>query len=780
MRCFRVLLLSCILLLNHHKLISANFVLGEKQSLLIAFDKQESPVVHTALEIFCSDYAKVFGDSCRVVGNAAKLLVGTVGVSQVVEQLPIRTKKLKRLSQGFLIKVLDDGTLVVVGSDAHGTAYGLMELSRLIGVSPWEWWADVTPERQENFVLHKGYETLQSPSVEYRGIFINDEDWGLMPWSYRTYEQGHPKGVIGPMTHERVFELMLRLRVNLFWPAMHECTHPFFLTEGNREVAARYGIYIGGSHCEPMASSTAGEWPLRGNGAYDYVNNADAVRDFWQQRVREVAGQEVIYTVGMRGVHDGKMQGAKTIIEQKNVLQSVIADQRQLLKEHVNADVTKVPQVFIPYKEVLDVYHAGLQVPEDITLMWCDDNYGYIRHFPTKEERSRVGGNGIYYHVSYWGRPHDYLWLCTVSPGLIHQQMTAAYDNGIRKMWVLNVGDIKPCEYQIELFMDMAWNIQAVREEGVEQHLKNFMTREFGVKNANELQPTLLEHYRLAYIRKPEFMGNTRVEEKTPEYKIVKDLPWSEAYIRQRMSAYERLSDDVERIAKNIRTDRKTAYYQLVQYPVQATAQMNIKHLSAQLARHRLVEWHVSDAAHDSIVALTRRYNDEKWNGIMDMCPRRLPVFAQVKHEQIDAPLSADVQPIMTVNAAEIINDETLLCPFLGYSGQSAKLPKGKTLSFTLDVALPDTVVVQLYFVPTHPIENDLRVRVTFDDEDLGTVSYKTQGRSEEWKQNVLRNQSVKDMICKPAKRSNHQLKITALDDGIILDRIQAFVHKSE
>ena len=780
MRCFRVLLLSCILLLNHHKLISANFVLGEKQSLLIAFDKQESPVVHTALEIFCSDYAKVFGDSCRVVGNAAKLLVGTVGVSQVVEQLPIRTKKLKRLSQGFLIKVLDDGTLVVVGSDAHGTAYGLMELSRLIGVSPWEWWADVTPERQENFVLYKGYETLQSPSVEYRGIFINDEDWGLMPWSYRTYEQGHPKGVIGPMTHERVFELMLRLRVNLFWPAMHECTHPFFLTEGNREVAARYGIYIGGSHCEPMASSTAGEWPLRGNGAYDYVNNADAVRDFWQQRVREVAGQEVIYTVGMRGVHDGKMQGAKTIIEQKNVLQSVIADQRQLLKEHVNADVTKVPQVFIPYKEVLDVYHAGLQVPEDITLMWCDDNYGYIRHFPTKEERSRVGGNGIYYHVSYWGRPHDYLWLCTVSPGLIHQQMTAAYDNGIRKMWVLNVGDIKPCEYQIELFMDMAWNIQAVREEGVEQHLKNFMTREFGVKNANELQPTLLEHYRLAYIRKPEFMGNTRVEEKTPEYKIVKDLPWSEAYIRQRMSAYERLSDDVERIAKNIRTDRKTAYYQLVQYPVQATAQMNIKHLSAQLARHRLVEWHVSDAAHDSIVALTRRYNDEKWNGIMDMCPRRLPVFAQVKHEQIDAPLSADVQPIMTVNAAEIINDETLLCPFLGYSGQSAKLPKGKTLSFTLDVALPDTVVVQLYFVPTHPIENDLRVRVTFDDEDLGTVSYKTQGRSEEWKQNVLRNQSVKDMICKPAKRSNHQLKITALDDGIILDRIQAFVHKSE
>ena len=233
-------------------------------------------------------------------------------------------------------------------------------------------------------------------------------------------------------------------------------------------------------------------------------------------------------------------------------------------------------------------------------------------------------------------------------------------------MWVLNVGDIKPCEYQIELFMDMAWNIQAVSEVGVEQHLKNFMTREFGAKNACELLPTLLEHYRLAYIRKPEFMGNTRVEEKAPVYKIVKDLPWSETYIRQRKSAYERLSDDVERIAKNITTDRKTAYYQLVQYPVQASAQMNIKHLSAQLARHGLAEWRVSDAAYDSIVVLTQRYNDVKWEGIMDMHPRRLPVFAQVKREQTDVPLSADVQPIVTINATDITNDEVLLCPLLG------------------------------------------------------------------------------------------------------------------
>ena len=197
---------------------------------------------------------------------------------------------------------------------------------------------------------------------------------------------------------------------------MHECTQPFFLTKGNREVAKKFGIYIGGSHCEPMASSTAGEWSRRGKGEYDYVNNSTSVRNFWEERVKEVDGQEILYTVGMRGVHDGAMNGARTVEEQKRVLERVFADQRSLLQQYVNKDVTKVPQVFIPYKEVLDVYNAGLEVPEDIALMWCDDNYGYIKHFPTEAERARKGGNGIYYHVSYWGRPHDYLWLGYIQP----------------------------------------------------------------------------------------------------------------------------------------------------------------------------------------------------------------------------------------------------------------------------------------------------------------------------------------------------------------------------
>ena len=431
---FSVLALVAVTLFAQGK--QKDFVLQSGQPVAIACSGSEAPVVRTSLDLLSRDLQTVLSATAHVDTNTGNILVGTIGQSKLIEQAGIDISVLKNKKQAFLLTVSEDGKLVVAGSDSHGTAYGILEISRLLGVSPWEWWADVTPEKKETFRLSSSFRELQSPSVEYRGIFINDEDWGLMPWSNKTYEPSDVKGEIGPRTNERIFELLLRLRANTYWPAMHECTLPFFLTKGNREAAKKYGIFMGASHCEPMACSAAGEWRIRGKGAYDYVNNSPAVYQFWEDRVKEVAGQEILYTLGMRGVHDGKMQGAKTVEEQKAVLDRVFVDQRGLLEKYVNKDVTQVPQVFIPYKEVLDIYHAGLQVPEDVTLMWCDDNYGYIRHFPTAEERARKGGNGVYYHVSYWGRPHDHLWLSTMSPSLIYQQMKQAYDQGIQKMWI--------------------------------------------------------------------------------------------------------------------------------------------------------------------------------------------------------------------------------------------------------------------------------------------------------------------------------------------------------
>lgn len=756
-----------------------DFVLQSGRPVAIACSGSEAPVVRTSLDLLSRDLQTVLSATAHIDTNTGNILVGTIGQSKLIEQAGIDISALKNKKQAFMLAVSEDGKLVVAGSDSHGTAYGILEISRLLGVSPWEWWADVTPEKKEMFRLSGKFRELQSPSVEYRGIFINDEDWGLMPWSNKTYEPSDVKGEIGPRTNERIFELLLRLRANTYWPAMHECTLPFFLTKGNREAAKKYGIFMGASHCEPMACNAAGEWKIRGKGAYDYVNNSPAVYQFWENRVKEVAGQEILYTLGMRGVHDGKMQGAKTVEEQKAVLDRVFVDQRGLLEKYVNKDVTQVPQVFIPYKEVLDIYHAGLQVPEDVTLMWCDDNYGYIRHFPTAEERARKGGNGVYYHVSYWGRPHDHLWLSTMSPSLIYQQMKQAYDQGIQKMWILNVGDIKPAEYQIELFMDMAWNLDKVSSEGVTAHLKHWLERELGTSCAKAILPVMQEHYRLAHIRKPEFMGNTREEEKNPVYREVKDLPWSEREINERLNAYSELSETVEKAASKVPADRQSAYFELVKYPVQAAAQMNRKLLYAQLARHDKADWEKSDAAYDSIAALTQHYNsleNGKWNRMMDFKPRKLPVFNRVERNAATAPMTADRKAACQWNGAEAKKGNAIVCEGLGYEGKAAEIRKGDALTFSFGNLKTDSVEVDIRLLPNHPVHGDkLRFSVSLDGAEPEVIAYETKGRSEEWKENVLRNQAIRKIVLPVTGKKSHQLVIKALDEGVILDQVMLY-----
>ena len=756
-----------------------DFVLQSGRPVAIACSGSEAPVVRTSLDLLSRDLQTVLSATAHIDTNTGNIIVGTIGQSKLIEQAGIDISALKNKKQAFMLAVSEDGKLVVAGSDSHGTAYGILEISRLLGVSPWEWWADVTPEKKETFRLSGKFRELQSPSVEYRGIFINDEDWGLMPWSNKTYEPSDVKGEIGPRTNERIFELLLRLRANTYWPAMHECTLPFFLTKGNREAAKKYGIFMGASHCEPMACNAAGEWKIRGKGAYDYVNNSPAVYQFWENRVKEVAGQEILYTLGMRGVHDGKMQGAKTVEEQKAVLNRVFVDQRGLLEKYVNKDVTQVPQVFIPYKEVLDIYHAGLQVPEDVTLMWCDDNYGYIRHFPTAEERARKGGNGVYYHVSYWGRPHDHLWLSTMSPSLIYQQMKQAYDQGIQKMWILNVGDIKPAEYQIELFMDMAWNLDKVSSEGVTAHLKHWLERELGTSCAKTILSVMQEHYRLAHIRKPEFMGNTREEEKNPVYRVVKDLPWSEREINERLNAYSELSETVEKAASKVPADRQSAYFELVKYPVQAAAQMNRKLLYAQLARHDKEDWEKSDAAYDSIAALTQHYNsleNGKWNRMMDFKPRKLPVFNRVERKAATAPMTADRKAVCQWNAAEAKKGNAIVCEGLGYESKAAEIKKGDALTFSFGNLKTDSVEVDIRLLPNHPVHGDkLRFTVSLDGAEPEVIAYETKGRSEEWKENVLRNQAIRKIVLPVTGKKSHQLVIKALDEGVILDQVMLY-----
>ncbi len=265
--------------------------------------------------------------------------------------------------------------LLIAGSDPRGTAYGVYEFARKIGVSPWYWWADVPTADHDELHVQCGLERSGPPSVRYRGVFINDEDFGIREWAQQTHEPEVPDG-IGPKTYERLFELLLRLKANTIWPAMHDGTKAFYFCDGNKEAAERYHIVVGTSHCEPMHRNNVGEWDADALGEWNYETNAETIRQYWTDRVEDVAGAENMFTIGMRGIHDSGMPGGDTLEERADLLQQVIDDQREILEAHHESPVESVPQIFCPYKETLEIYRSGVDVPDDVCLVWPDDNFG--------------------------------------------------------------------------------------------------------------------------------------------------------------------------------------------------------------------------------------------------------------------------------------------------------------------------------------------------------------------------------------------------------------------
>lgn len=386
------------------------------------------PVVKIALDMFEGDIKSVTGKkaikSNKKTANIRiiELDKASVSLKQRLVKQGIKVEEIHRQTDGFLILIVGD-QIVIIGTNGRGTAYGVLELSRLAGVNPWVWWGDVVPEKKQQLTIDSSFTTLQGASVEYRGIFINDEDWSLRPWSYGNYEKAE-FGKIGIQTYKKIFQLLMRLRANTIWPAMHEGTKAFFNIPGAKAVADSCGIAIGSSHCEPLLRNNLAEWNETKRGSFNYITNKQQVQNYWAERLKEVKLSKGgnLLTIGMRGIHDGSMQGVKTMQEKFDGLQQVINDQQYLVSKYLGA-TSKQTQIFIPYKEVLDIYNMGLKVPDYVTLMWCDDNYGYMTRLSDAAEQKRSGGSGIYYHLSYWGRPHDHLWLTTTQPGLIYNEM---------------------------------------------------------------------------------------------------------------------------------------------------------------------------------------------------------------------------------------------------------------------------------------------------------------------------------------------------------------------
>ncbi|AUC21058.1 hypothetical protein BTO15_02520 [Polaribacter sejongensis] len=619
----------------------------------IIFDKDDAKVVEIASEILSEDILKVSNSKVLLNSGSSKnvIIAGTIGESKWIDDLisnnKIDVSKVKDKWETYSIQVVNNPTkeidkaLVVVGSDRRATAFGLLEISRMIGVSPWEWWADVTPAKQKELVLKVEAKIYGSPSVKYRGIFLNDEDWGLQRWAALNFEP--ETGDIGPKTYAKVFELVLRLRANTLWPAMHSCTAPFYSYPKNKQVADDYAIVVGTSHCEPMLCNINSEWESKKMGEWRYDNNETSIKELFKDRTKETNGFESMYTMGMRGEHDSPMiVGEDDSDSQMKLLEKVVSDQRNILDLNSGKNKEDVPQIFIPYKEVLTYYQGGMELPEDISLVWTDDNYGYIRQLSTPEEQLRSGGAGIYYHTSYWGRPHDYLWLNSTNPVLMWEEMSKAYEFKSRNLWILNCGDIKPHEYNIELFLDMAWNMDNFKESTqVKEHHTNWASREFGNENAEEITALMYNYYQLAFQRRPEFMAWSEVEPVTKSGKTELTQIHYADEVSKRIESYSKLIDKVEDLYTDVAVNRKDAFYQLIYYPVIGASSLNNKWLYkyknefvAKQGRKSAISFgQKSLDAFSRIEKETNYYNTKlnkgKWNHIMNMAPRFLPVFSK-------------------------------------------------------------------------------------------------------------------------------------------------------
>ena len=617
-----------------------------RQTAAILYDASDAAVVKRAAELFAADVEAVTGRRPQVTSATGEtgpaVIVGTVGGSALIRRLSeagkIDTAPLEGAWERYLIQTVANPlpgirkALVIAGSDRRGAAYGLFTLSELIGVSPWYWWADVPVKKHAALHVDAPPTYSQTPSVRYRGIFLNDEDWGLTPWASQTFEP--ERGNIGPRTYAKVCELLLRLKANYLAPAMHPVSTSFNQIPENKLVADTFAIVMGSTHCEPLLLNTASEWDTKTMGPWNYDKNKEGINRVLTQRVRENSPYENVYTLALRGLHDGAMSTTLPMHEKVRMLQQALLDQRRILAENIDRPVETVPQAFTPYKEVLEIYSNGLELPDDITIVWPDDNYGYMKRLSGVREQRRTGRSGVYYHVSYLGVPHSYLWFSTTPPSLMYEELRKAYDTTADRLWLVNCGDLKGSEMQVSLFLDMAWDIGRFTADNVVSYPARWLAGIFGEAYYDRLEAMTREHLRLAFPRKPEYMGwgyhwnrfDHNCEQLTDtDFSFTN---YDEA--QRRLEAYRQLGARAEALLHEIGDEARTAFYQLVYYPLRGAELMNRMTLGGQRNRWYARQGRAATNAvrdevqrcYDSLQVITRGYNSllgGKWNHMMSM-----------------------------------------------------------------------------------------------------------------------------------------------------------------
>ncbi len=620
---------------------------GHQSKTILYFDHKDYEVVKKASRMFAEDIRSVTGQLPPVISSEGQLaensvVIGTLGSNGLIDKWAregkIQISGLKGKWESYLIQLVDNPApgvkkaLVIAGSDRRGTAYGVFSISETIGVSPWYWWADAPAEKKSQLNLHVETMFSREPSVKYRGIYINDEDWGLLRWAKRTFDV--KQGNIGPKTYARVFELLLRLKANYLCPAMHEASTAFNKIPENKLLADSFAIVMGSVHAEPLLFNNASEWNKKTMGEWDYLTNRDGINKVLRERVKSNAAYENVYTLALRGIHDNAMSVNSSIQDRVKVLSEALRDQRQILTDVIGKPADQIPQAFTPYKEVLDIYSNGLELPDDVTIVWPDDNYGYLKRLSNAAERKRSGRSGVYYHASYLGKPHDYLWLSSTPPALMYEELRKAYDTSADRLWLLNVGDIKSCEFPFSLFMDMAYDIDQFNYDMISQYHATWLSKIFGKQHYDQLLDITLAYYHLAFSRKPESMGwgyewntNKNGRERTTDT----DFSFSNYQeAESRLKEYDRIGTAVKSLMDRLNDSQKPSFYQLLYYPVKGAELMNKMHLTAQKNRwyarqQRAATNPLKDQVkmyYDSLQVITRGYNsllNGKWNHMMSM-----------------------------------------------------------------------------------------------------------------------------------------------------------------
>ncbi len=774
----------------------------------IVVDGNDCKGVLRAANDLSDDIKKVTGTAASVIDNGQltidnSIIIGTIGKSKLIDRL-IKQKKIdvrgvKGQWESYLIDIVDSN-LVIAGSDKRGTIYGIYNISESIGVSPWYWWADVPVKHQDEVWYDGGRKAHPSPTVKYRGIFINDEDWGLKPWASKNYEK--ELGDIGPKTYARVCELLLRLKANMLAPAMHSCTGAFYSHPESQVVADSFGIMITTSHCEPLLFNNAAksEWDKARDGEWNYETNSKTILKKLDDRIRETAQYDNIYTMGLRGLHDEEMKGSTDPKDRARTLETVINKQRGILEKYKGKKANLLPQIFVPYKEALNIYDAGLRVPDDITLVWPDDNYGYMKRVSNQVEQKRSGHSGVYYHISYLGTPHDNLWIATTAPILMYEELLKAYTAGADRYWLLNVGDIKPMEMEMQQFFDMAYNLNDFNYDNVNRYQTEWLTKIFSLQTptlTSQIQYILDNYYRLAWDRKPEFMGyemewdskeNTRLHDT--------DFSFETGSAQKRLMDYQDICNAYDAVERAITPEQRTALFELLGYAVRSAYQMNRKFLYAQRNHETgsAVYAEMSREANREIERLREQYNtmlNGKWNQMISTIPPGITAKYHLMPELGDKPTDAYRLP-EEQRHPEFSNKIDLSAlssqsPFRlleGIGTDWIALQMGQPLDFnaTGSIAIPlklSTLDSQLNIcisvVPMWPVAYDRsnKIAVSVDGGKEEVCENVFQEWSPQWKLQVLENR--KDFVVSlplDPNRSSHVLTLRIIDPGQIVQKI--------